>query len=572
MVATTSTTYIPAVEAGIITRYDWDYLTECVERDDLEGWCNYARDLCVRNYPLFNHLFLGYDVTPHFLKVRKMAEKFRKLLLRLPRSHSKSYEFAIGEIVHDLCYAMVPNSGYEDPRIRLVQETTTVAETTGRGIRNIIETGGPQGLIGGAFPSLAEKAVKLTDDKIWISTTGIVSKDPSFAAIGVGGAMTGSHPKKLICDDMVSKENSKTKHLRDELWTWWTNTVVGMIDPETDVKIPHTIYYADDLHMRIQASGIYKLIEIPALNRMPSMEDFEPIMSDDEETRLWVKLTSKGMDLQALWPCPLGTGNCPGTPEHMAQYGTHRSVEYLIHEKFLMDFKSFGSQFMHILLASEEQRIRPSMLRFFSFYKEDIGKPVSLFGVEDNESVVVPFPAPEEIIASVHAWDHAIGLKKKNDRTVLTRAYRTRNNDVFNIFLYGRWPFSQVVTMMEQNYYNDPIKSPSAIVTEGISFQEAYSDVVKNRAEEILPIETLKSAVDKDTALAESGMIPALMSGKWYMDIRDIEARNELLAFPAGVHDDIVDSGRIAFNKIKNAIRRQSRIVKKTGGDFYSLR
>lgn len=567
-----------------------------MQREDQEAWTSYARELCLHNYPLFNHLFLGFAVTKHFQRVRQMAVGQSKVLLRLARSFSKSLEFTVGTITHDISYSMVPNSGFEDPRILLMQETLSMAEDTILGLRNVIDSGGPHNLIGATFPSLKSAAVKMTTDKIWISNTGVVSKDPSVVGVGVGGAVTGRHPKKTIGDDLVSKENSKTPHLRNEMWRWWTTSISGTLDPSTEVLLPHTLYYADDLHKRLEATGLYKLIEMPALPRMPTDEDFKPIFDADGKTRAWVELTEKGNELVSLWPCPLGTGNChPPIPipvdfdwvtwkkSHFdMQHGgiVHRSTEFLIHEKYLTDTNGFASQFMHILLSSSERRIKPQMVRFFSRDSMDVGRPAlevaPWLSMPDDlppkqeeylaqRWIIQPFPTANEIQVAVHAWDHAIGKKKRNDRTALSRNYRTFNNDVFVLFRYGRFSFTEAVKMMSSIYKTDDIFRPSVLVTEGIAFQEAYGETIRENDTEILPVdvETLKDQIDKDTALAESGVLQHMMGGKWFMDIHDKDAYDELTGFPAAPHDDIVDCARIGFNKIKAAVPREAKVYRK---------
>lgn len=591
----------PAVEVGLLKAYEWNTLWENVERNDVNGFATYARELCRGNYPLFNHVFLGYQVTEHFQRVRRMTKGHNKVLLRLPRSHSKSWEFTIGPIIHDLCYAMVPNSGYNDPRILLIQETGPAAEDTLLGIRATIESGGPNNWIGLAFPSLKESVIKKTVDKIWISSTG-VSKDPSVTAVGVGGAVTGKHPKKLIGDDMVTKENAKTEHLRNEQWQWWVKTVQGMIDPQTEVLIPHTLYYPDDLHMRLQGTKAYKVVEIPAImqrgthmrdgltydengkalypvKRWPTPEDYEVIMSPDQETRLWVRLTEKAADMVELWPCPLGHGNCqppPGTTDwamwkakHFEpEFGgiIHRSLEYIIHEKVLGDAEGFASQFMHEFVSFGEKRIDISMMRFYSWEEEDIGKPAAQFGwdVPDRKEYrVVPFPGHDgAFVRSSHAWDHAIGKKARNDRTANARVFKTDRNDVYFIFKYGRWGFVDVYKMMASIYRTEPYLKPPEVVTEGIGFQEAYGEMVRETEPDIIPVKTLKSAVDKDIALTESGLLNHMKQGKCYFDVRDKEAIKELCDFPAGRHDDIVDAARMGFKEINTAEALEAKVYR----------
>lgn len=545
-----------AVEVGLLSQRDFAYLDECRRNKDSRTWREYTLKLVKGNIPLWNVFILGYDHTPHMVGVYEEMVKYQKRLVRIPRDHSKSW-WALGETVHDVCFSTVPGSGYEDPRILLVQETASIAAKSVLAVRNVIEKGGPNGVINLLFGDLAREASAWKENLLWLGS-GDMSKDPTLEAIGVNGAVTGGHPKRVRFDDAVTKKNARTAHMRRLHRDWFFETLDPMFSPGTEVTSYHTPYYVDDMNATMYKSGEYRLIERKALTRKPSKEDFTEVY-DSVGVRIGVELTARGMELNALWPCPLGTGNCPNTKQHYEDYGVHRSVEYLLHEKFVKNPSSFSGQFMMDLVNDAETRIKEPMLRFYSFRKELVGEPSDY-----NEHPVIAFPDASAIVTAVHGWDHAIGKKRQHDRTALARAYRTESNDVFYINKAGRWDFTTVVSMMESNFRTDPILRPKVIATEGLGFQEAYSELLGKTSREILPIETLKNAVDKDTALADSGILQHMMNGKVFIDIEDEETVEELLAFTPEQrsHDDIVDAMRIAFNMVKKYTRPKAGFVK----------
>lgn len=547
---------VPLVVAeGLMSQEDWDRLTYYHKIGDSETWAALARHLVKGNIPLFNTFVLGYDHTEHMVDVFNAMKEYEGVLIEFSRDHSKSYTI-IGEVIHDICFSTVPGSGYEDPRILLLQETDKVAVKTVTAVRNILESGGPNGMIRALFGDFKGRAALWKENMLWLGSTD-VSKDPTLEGVGVGSAITGGHPKKVIGDDMVSKKNSRTAHMRKVIVDWWFETVHGMLSPGTKVRILFTPYYEDDLHGVLKKSGDYMHVFKPALNRIPTKEDYREII-DDNGVRVGVEITEAGKSLKALWPCPLGTGNCPQTGDHYEEYGTHRSVEYLIHRKFIPRPSSFMSQFMLRLLDDSETRIKKDMLRFYTTNRDLVGE-----SNEYNDSLIVPFPESEDIVCVTHGWDHAIGKRRQHDRTAHARAFRTKDNDVFFKVRAGRWGFRKVVQDMQTQFLTEEASTghrPRALGTEGIGFQEAYSQMVLEEGQQLLPLEVVKGGnKDKDELLVESGLLSHFTHGKVYVDIEDTELIEELLSFtPEGkTHDDRVDAMRIAFNLVKLHHRRR---------------
>lgn len=543
------------VRHGIVTQKEWDKLESYATNGDAQGWGSYFRQLVRGNYQFWCVMVHGWDPMPHFFSTEKEAERYDKLLIRVSRGHAKSWRWAIAEIAHDLAFAMAGDAEYVDPRILLIQENQTMASNTLAAVRKVLEGGGKNGVLHAAFPNMWSQVDKWLENQVRLKTGG-ASKEPAVFAVGLGGALTGMHPKKVIGDDMVSVKNSRTPAARRLHREWWYGTVSGMLMQNTKIRLLHTPYYDDDLHAVLEEDGAYRLISMPALNRRPQTDDFEEIY-DSEGVRTGVRLTRKGADLVALWPCPLGTGNCPGTRRHFEDYGFHMSVEYLLSEKYIPDPVKFSSQYMLEIVSAAEQRIKPDMLRFYSTDPNLVGNTSAY-----NDFPIVAFPHSSDIVACVHAWDHAIGQKKQHDRTAFSRVYRTKDNKVFFINKAGRWSFRNSITMMESNFQTDPIRRPSTIASEGIGFQEAYSQVLREESKEILPVECIKMYTDKDTALVESGLLSHFVNGMVYVDINDTDTIEELLNFTPEQRfkDDLVDAMRIGFHVIRKRIKKQVKV------------
>lgn len=547
----------PLVSAGILAQRDYDLLKEAAEQGQDE-YVALARDLCHDNVLLWNCVFLGYDAAAFMVKVDREVSRYPQRMVRLPRDHSKSATFAIGRVAHRLAYSTLPGSRFENWTGLLIQDTATSVTKTIHAIRAIFEH---NRLVRVAFGDVPAAAGKWTENMIWMpNRNGRVSKDPTLAGVGLRGPVTGAHPAEIVMDDVVSFENSKTPFLRSQSRDWFSRSVMGTIGPTTDVTSLYTPYWEDDLNGWLEGQRTFRVLSYPALNRYPSPDDFEEVF-DTNGVRTGLRITPQGLDLTALWPCPLGTGQCPNTAEHYAEVGIHRSVEYILLDKFLRDPFGFASQFMLQIRSDADAPIKKPMLRFYCRDKERVGKP-SMY----NDALVVEFPTdPRVFVASVHGWDHAIGKKKKHDRTAVAQGYRTRENDVFFVNKAGRWDFVSAIKMMESRYNSDPVRKPVSVVSEGIAFQQAYKEQLNAQSSSLIPVETLgdlgvKGNLDKDQALIESGLLAHMMAGKVFIDLDDEDTIQELLAFPLGAHDDILDAMRICYTRLRATERRKARV------------
>jgi predicted phage terminase large subunit-like protein len=86
----------------------------------------------------------------------------------------------------------------------------------------------------------------------WFLTNGA-----RMVARGVGAAPTGINPiGTLITDDPInSRAQAESKLERDNIWDWWTGSIVQRFWPDTRRLVIATRWHHDDLIGRIKASG-----------------------------------------------------------------------------------------------------------------------------------------------------------------------------------------------------------------------------------------------------------------------------------------------------------------------------
>lgn len=543
----------------------WGYLTER-ERDALRETTGpdkveLAVALCKDNLPLFGTLFLGRDPAPHIPPVWREVRQHRKLILELPRDHLKTSRFVVDRRVHRICYASIGIGS--NPRILILNESGGQADKTFTEIKNKLlgahDNEGPKNLLGEAFGNFNKRIVKSGEGLLYMDLGQGLDRDPTLESVGFTGSITGGHPTDASVDDIDSLETVKTANSRESRWTHWSGTFEGLFGPGTQVTMSCTPKAEEDVRGHLKKGQLYASVRRPAFNRMPVEGDYETVMAPGG-TRSWVKLTKQGLGLiddvpglSNLWPCP--QGQCPGVEcadGKLPGIPFHRSIEYLLHDKYLPNPFTFTTEYMLEHRASDEQPIKKHMLRFFSFNPADVGK-----ATEWNEQPIVMFPK-DDLEESVHAWDHAISKSRRADNTALCQMYKDSKNNVYCIVNASRWDPEQVRRMMESRYLTDPHRQPSAVVTEAISFQEMFGrDVLDNQSGSgtIVPIVMVKKAQDKLTSMVENGYLAHIMNGKVFFHIDDRETVMEHLMFSGagtgGMHDDRVDACRLAFGHIR---------------------
>lgn len=416
----------PAVELGLLSKQELEYLTECHQRDPPE-FISYARELCKDSHLLWGHLFMQANIAPHMVRLEKKVRAYPRTAISMPRNSGKTYSNVILRIAHAIAYRSIN----ETPRnaTLLLKESGTEAEDKMRTILGIFEQ---NPYVREAFGDVPSKA-RIWNQQQIVLNIDAMSDHPTVYAAGLGMAVTGKHPDSIVLDDAVSVKNSLTPYMRQRAWVWWTEAIAPAAGPSCGILSNFTPYVSDDLNARLVASGDFYLIKEDALNRMPRHEDYVVLRDDPDDANLitGVKLTDIGKDLTSIWPCPDGLG-CPYTPEHFREVGIHVPVEWYLleHAKYP---SSFPKSYMNVLTALDDVVMLPWSFNLWSNDPALIGRSVRSY-IETicgydlpekelsgwfQEARIIPFPEKSSVVLSVHAWDHAISRKKGSKRTAV---------------------------------------------------------------------------------------------------------------------------------------------------------
>ena len=348
---------------------------------------------------------------------------------------------------------------------------------------------------------------------------GIAQHRGGYVAAGIGGPITGKGAHVLVIDDPVKNaEEADSADTREKIWEWYLSTAYSRLSPGGGVLIIQTWWHDDDLAGRIQ-------------NLMKSADDdyidqFEvikyPAIAEADE---W--LNEKTDLIEYDPPTELLTA-----PD--AQYTPLRKKGEALHpDRYDID------KLLRIKAQNNGGRW------WAALYQQN---PVPDDGGYFTKDQFRRAPLPSLKHANVYiAWDFAISEKKQNDYTVGTVIIQDPD-DVVHVADQIRFKSGDAFFIVEailnlaHKWHN-----PSLVIGfEDGQIYRAIESLLKKRMRErqfYPPTTVLKPITDKlarGRALQgrmQQGMISFNAAGDWYDSLR-----TEMLRFPAGAHDDQVDS------------------------------
>jgi predicted phage terminase large subunit-like protein len=348
----------------------------------------------------------------------------------------------------------------------------------------------------------------------WNTTMG-----GGFTAAGVGGGITGKGAHVLIIDDPIKNmEESDSSTVRDGLWDWYWSTAYTRLSPGGGVLCIQTFWNDDDLAGRLQkqmrdVAGGDQFVII----KYPALAEFDEYLTQEGDL---FRPTTQGEDV------PEGAKllRQAGEALHPERYST----------KMLENYK-----------ANMHPRI------WSALYQQN---PVPDEGMYFKTEWFRTQPSMPQIRKRhlYQAWDYAIGEKQQNDYTVGSTILQDENNflHVLDVVRFKGDTFTIIEEML--NFYQKWTLYPDTPVALGVEdgqIWRAIEPVFKQRCAErgvFPPYEVLKPLTDK--LVRARALQGRMQQGRVVFQEADwlIPLKREFLRFPAGDHDDIVDS--LAWN------------------------
>lgn len=352
----------------------------------------------------------------------------------------------------------------------------------------------------------------------WLTTAG-----GGFTAAGIGGGITGKGAHCLLIDDPIKNaEEADSITTRDGIWDWYQSTAYTRLAPGGGVLVIQTCWSDDDLAGRLQHAmrggeeGIdqFEIIKYPAI-----AEEHEFI---DTATNKIYKIPDPALypkeDLAKLTPL-----RAKGEGLHLERYPTEA---------------------LHKIKANLDPRI------WSALYQQNPVPDEGMFFKREYFKYLPDLPDLREA-RFYAAWDFAIGVKNSNDYTVGVVFAQDHNDNliVVDIARFKGDSFQIVEEMLNQvDKWSEGGKRlrDFTLGVEDTGLWKAIEPIFLKRCSErriYSPFERLRPLTDKSARARP--LQGRMQQGKvWFPENAEWKSvvQSELLRYPAGAHDDIVDA------------------------------
>lgn len=342
----------------------------------------------------------------------------------------------------------------------------------------------------------------------------ITSKGGKAAFIGVGGSGTGKPADIFVVDDPIRNDDDAQSEVhRQRVWNWFTKVANTRIHNDSAIVVVHTRWHEDDLLGRLcdpdhplrnkDYAGIsdeWTYINLPAVVEDPKLAAALGLTLEPQTDKL---VTSQfgTKPIAALWP-------------------ERFSLPFLAKQKRL-DKRGFGSLRM--------------------------GKPAPEDGDYFKEANLVPYFSPSELPKNLRKYgasDHAITEKQKNDANCIGCVGIDDDDNIWVLpdIVWDRMETDGIVEALLDQFKTH---KPQLWWMESENISKSFGPFLRKRMHE----ERIYTTLDPVTPSADKKSRARSIQGRTSMHKVRFPvfapwwdaAKNELLKFPYGTHDDFVD-------------------------------
>lgn len=462
------------------------------------------------------------------------AGKSPRLMLLMPPRHGKSelasIRFPAWHLGHYPHHELI-NVGYN----------SDLPMGFSRKVREVFRDPHYQAIFPGSVLSPDSQSVEK-----WMTTAG-----GGFTAAGVGGGITGKGAHILIVDDPIKDQKEADSALtRDTLWDWYQSTAYTRLAPGGGILVIQTWWNDDDLAGRLQMAmatqkdnaevDMFEIIKYPALSEAwEYRDDFDPTTPGPivrSDTEIDVKNPPLGMS------------------RHLTLL---RPKDFCLHEE------RYPTEAIKRIRANLQPRI------WSALYQQNPVPDEGMYFRKEFLKYQRQLPSPVGLRIYT-AWDFAIGEKQQNDWTVGATILQDELDQIYvlEIFRMKGDSFQIVEAMLDATTrWGGLPQTDYMIGAEDGQIWRAIEPLLKKRMTERKQypvVEVLKPLTDKLARARplqgrmQQGRVIFPEGASWLP-----QAEQELLRFPAGAHDDVVDAlawaTRLCMGKEPPVIRTSSK-------------
>lgn len=370
-----------------------------------------------------------------------------------------------------------------------------------------------------------------------------------YVAAGVGGGITGKGAHVLIIDDPIKNaEEADSADIREKLWDWYGSTAYTRLAPGAGVLVIQTWWHDDDLAGKLQQAMVndeeadqFEIIKYPAL---AEAAEFLDTVTDD------IVRIPMSADINAVYDMTvaLTAANQEVYTDHLRDLSIAEAQAQGFDMTNLIFLRPQGAALHDARYDVKKLRKIKGVIpaRFWSalYQQNPVPEDGSYFTKDQFRRGVLPSMKRCKVFIG---WDFAISEKKVNDYTVGTVGLQDEDDvlhyaDMLRFKSKDAFFIVEAILNLAKKWYH-----PGLLLgfEDGQIFRSIEA-LLKKRMRELkfYPATVVLRPITDKLARArvlqgrmQQGMVSFNSAENWFETIQ-----TEMLRFPAGVHDDCVDS------------------------------
>lgn len=234
--------------------------------------------------------YTGFRLPAHQVRWIHLYMEIQYLLELAPRDHGKSWIFSYGLPLYEIYLSYIKsNLESVDARILQISKTDDQAFKFANQVRRSIELN----------KYLLEDYGDIRDMSMWLKghfrckrrSVDAEEKDHTYEKTGALGAVTGGHFHRIILDDILDDENTKTKDRMETMDNWFWGTIWNLKEVYTKLTAVGTRKNRRDLYSKLMTSPTWTVNCEKAIIKYPMIE--EPGKTG-KMVQGWLYITNKG--------------------------------------------------------------------------------------------------------------------------------------------------------------------------------------------------------------------------------------------------------------------------------------